>query len=468
MFKKVSAVLLAASLCASVCALPVTAAPTETAAKPELVFNGLDLQTSAVTIDGTTCLPIRALFEAMGCEVSWSREQGEEKVSVSIPDDSVTDVKTFDITTGEIFDNGRSIDTDSTLFAARSGSSLYASADLVSVLFPLSVRSEAGRVLVDTVAENSLKVENKTLSNKASHLTQSANYPVVSGLTNAAAQAAINTTLKAAAEQSFKNGQAGEAENTDARKTDPTLPDSETDFSYAVVYNQNGLLSFLLDEYQYQGGAHGSTIRSAKTFDIATGKELSAGTLFSDWAGAKKVLNAAVSSGIAVGSTIADFSSVADDDCICPTNSGLRVCFQQYQYFPYAAGIVCCTIPWSALKTYLAPVYSALAAVPAALDAGRTNVLTVGQTAASVLPSNATTGYSWHLTSSDEKVVSALSDYYVNNPASAELAGAPALGEVFVLKANGKGTATVTLKYYRGWEGAASADRTVSYKITVS
>ena len=467
MLKKVGAALLAASLCASFCALPVTAAPAEKAANPEVSFNGLDLKTTAITSDGELCLPIRALFEAMGYEVNWSREKGVEQVTVSVPDDSVTDVKTFNITTGEAADNGHALDSDSASFVTRSGGSLYISSALASALFPVSVRSASGSLLVDTVAQNSVKIENKTLSNKAAHLTQSADYPVVSGLTNAAAQSAVNAALKAAVDKSFKNGQDNEASNAEVRKTDPSFPDSGTGFDYSVVYNQNGLLSFLLDEYQYAGGAHGGVVRTAMTFDLATGKEVSAPSLFADWAGAKKVINAAVSSRIVSGTTIADFASVADDDCIFPTNNGLSVCFQQYEYFPYAAGLVRYTIPWSSLKASLAPAYAALAAAPATLDAGKTTELTVGQTASFVLPSNGTTGYSWHLTSSDSKVVSAVGDYYVTNPASAGLAGAGALGEIFVVKAAAKGTATVTMQNYRDWEGAGKAAETVTYKITV-
>lgn len=469
MFKKLGAALLAASLCVSVCALPAAAAQTQKAAVPTVSLNGLTLPGSTtISVGSETCLPIRALFEAMGYEVNWSRENDIEQVSVSAADDSITDVKTFNVTTGECTDNGSSRDLDAGQFLSRSEGRLYISTDLVSALYPLAVRTGSAGTSVDTVAENSLTLKRTTLANKAAHLEQSASYPVVSGLTNAAAQTAINAALKAAVEQSFKNGQDAEANNSDARKSGENLPDSETKFSGSVVYNQNGLLTVCFDEYQYMGGAHGTTTRSAKTFDLITGKELAVSALFSDWAGAKKILNAYIGSRFDPASAIAAFSSLTDDDCIFPTNNGLTVCFQEYEYFPYAAGIVRYTIPWSELKASLAPAYTVLAAVPAALDAAKTNALTVGQTANFVLTSNATTGYSWHLSSSDEKVVSALADYYVVDQANAGLAGRGAVGETFTVRANAKGTATLTLKYYRDWEGAGSAAETVTYKITVS
>ncbi len=47
------------------------------------------------------------------------------------------------------------------------------------------------------------------------------------------------------------------------------------EITYSVQYNDNGVLSFMMDGYIYTGGAHGFPVRDVYTFDLASGTTLS-------------------------------------------------------------------------------------------------------------------------------------------------------------------------------------------------
>jgi inhibitor of cysteine peptidase len=68
----------------------------------------------------------------------------------------------------------------------------------------------------------------------------------------------------------------------------------QTNFDYIVTYNQNGLLSFVLSDYQYSGGAHGSTVQTACTFDLATGRTLKLSDILDGKPGSTAFIDSAV------------------------------------------------------------------------------------------------------------------------------------------------------------------------------
>ena len=468
MFKKIGAVLLTALLCTSLCVSPALAEVSVPPENGEIYFNGLDLKATTFRQYGECCLPIRTLFEAMGYKVTWSRDGNGEQITVSVPGGGVQDVKTFDVTTPRYYDNGRLLPEDIYLFTDLSDGRYYISPDLACELFPLSVRIDGNRVLVDTIAQSGAKIEPQSLENNAAYLTQTASYPAVLGLDGANAQSAINEAFEAAAKTSFQTGQNNEAELSAHRKSGVSFPNTASKLSYHAKYNQNGLLSVDLVDEQYVGGAtHSILTQTGMTFDLSSGKKLVLADLMADWPGAKKAINAWIEACIPPHSTVESFTSIADDQSYTLTNSGVSIQFQQYEYFPGSYGLVSMNVPYSELKVYLKPAYSFLSNLPVTLDSTRANELTAGQTANLVLAANATTGYNWHLTSSDPKVVSAIADYYVTDQTDTGLAGRAAVGDVFVLQAVGKGVATVTMRYYRDWEGAESTSQTATYQITV-
>jgi hypothetical protein len=55
-------------------------------------------------------------------------------------------------------------------------------------------------------------------------------------------------------------------------KNDYPVRRYESLMNYVIPYNQKNLLSIYIDEYTYSGGAHGNTVRSARTWNILTGE----------------------------------------------------------------------------------------------------------------------------------------------------------------------------------------------------
>ncbi|MEI6126895.1 MAG: protease inhibitor I42 family protein [Pseudomonadota bacterium] len=81
------------------------------------------------------------------------------------------------------------------------------------------------------------------------------------------------------------------------------------------------------------------------------------------------------------------------------------------------------------------------------------------------LTENATTGYQWHCTISDTKILAPCGDdrFDFNRPDST---GA-AMQHVWKFKASGKGTCRIIFKYFRAWEGEGKAADVCEYEVTV-
>ena len=113
------------------------------------------------------------------------------------------------------------------------------------------------------------------------------NYPVISGLANAEAQAEINKVLKENA-SGVITGAEGNAEE---------FPPSESSFPYefsgdfVVHYNQNDILSITAYDYSYTGGAHGMTFRKSFTFSLKDGKQMKLGDFINMQGKNKQKLN---------------------------------------------------------------------------------------------------------------------------------------------------------------------------------
>ncbi|HSL94111.1 MAG TPA: protease inhibitor I42 family protein [Bacillota bacterium] len=90
--------------------------------------------------------------------------------------------------------------------------------------------------------------------------------------------------------------------------------------------------------------------------------------------------------------------------------------------------------------------------------------VTLDSTAFIQLPENMTTGYSWHYTLDGEDVLVCARDEHVASTSTA--VGAAGQREL-EFKAVGKGSVTITVQYYRTWEGVQSAIDSKTYKVTV-
>ncbi len=170
-------------------------------------------------------------------------------------------------------------------------------------------------------------------------------YPVISGLENEAAQTAINQALKAHVDQSIA---LTKKQIQEAGKPDSPNLQYEVDSGYKVTYNQNGVISFLLNDYGYLGGAHGGNTLTGMTFSLKNGKALKLDDLLKSNASyrqnLKKLLqNEIKKQGGVEDGTLDSFNDLSKNSSAYLNNyylteQGFTIFFQQYAIAPYAAG----------------------------------------------------------------------------------------------------------------------------------
>ncbi|MEW4370960.1 PdaC/SigV domain-containing protein [Paenibacillus kandeliae] len=170
-------------------------------------------------------------------------------------------------------------------------------------------------------------------------------YPVVSGLDNATAQTAINKALKAHFDQYLAAVQK-QAKELGA----PTSKNMryEIDGGYKMTYNQNGVISFLLTDYQYLGGAHGDDVLTGMTFSLKDGKLLKLDDLLKSNTNYRQDLKKLLQADIRkhaddMGVSLEQFNDLSKSSSkylenFYLTASGFNVFFQKYDIAPGAAG----------------------------------------------------------------------------------------------------------------------------------
>ncbi|NLI13986.1 MAG: DUF4163 domain-containing protein [Peptococcaceae bacterium] len=442
--------------------------------QPAIELNGVEIQAAAYIDGGNVYLPLRAVGEALGYKIDWSEKDGTVSVSGS-GKNIMIDLKNNKVTANDhvYYMSGDAADGGTIV-----GDRTYMGAGFFSANLGLKVLwdRQNGKVELESVKENAISIKTAKEASETDKIKITLQYPQIEGLDDKAVQDSINSI--------FKNS-AGAARNEGLKNADNMAQDDagyagspnkcETYFDYRVKYNQNGLLSVVFMNYQYTGGAHGLTAQSSHTFNLKTGVEYKLKDLFRNGADyvsfisdiVSSEINERVKQGRLPEHSITPFKAIKDDQDFYLSNSAVVVYFQQYEYFPYAAGILEFPVDFSVLKDMLKPDFSFLLDGAKLLEAsGTQNSLNIGETGRVILRGNPTTGYTWHYTIENSDLVKLDSEYEVRD---SNMIGA---GSTFIwnFRALQAGRTSVTFKYYREWEGEASttADNTVEYLIRVN
>ncbi len=437
-----------------------------------VAVNGTELQETALERDGLFYLPVRAVCGGLGYNISWSQEKnavkltadGRADILLNLNDQTVTkNGHTFSMMTVN-YDMGYVVQNNRT----------YLSEELFSELFAVGYQFDSAQntIFLSVLAENSMVISTMKLSSEDENLKVTVQYPQISALADNNVQSGINDVLRQAAEDAVSEG----IKNAyDVMTTRMEYPDftakAETFFDYRIKYNQNGLLSLVLLDYQYAGGAHGGTVQTGVTFDLSTGKELGLSDLmnseFSYISYLDKNIRSEIDKKIAAGelAEISEFKTIGDKPDFYLTNDSLVIFFQQYEYFPYAAGIQEFSFSYAKLSEMFKSAFGFLFGKTAELIQTGTNFLAVGDTASVTLRGNPTTGYGWYYSFSTDGVLTETKNSYTPDSALTGAGGT----YVWNFKAVQPGTTTVTFQYYRPWEGDSyiTADNTVTYTVTV-
>ena len=165
-------------------------------------------------------------------------------------------------------------------------------------------------------------------------------YPVISGLDNAEAEVAINKAFKAHAQTYLEQTQK-QAKELGAPPKDSAIQ-YEMDSGYKITYNRNGVLSVVVTDYEYLGGAHGGSTQTGMTFSLKDGKQIQLSDLLKSNSNYRKDIDKIINTQMNKNKDLyfADsFKGIAANQGYYLTDSGITLYFQQYDLAPYAAGM---------------------------------------------------------------------------------------------------------------------------------
>lgn len=145
----------------------------------------------------------------------------------------------------------------------------------------------------------------------------------------------------------------------DSRINDYPFRSYSAYMEYTVTYNENCFLSLYFDEYEFTGGAHGSTLRSSDTWELCYGTRLPLSIFFRSSTDFKHLL---IDEMISQAEHIQQSQHIYFDDYklliiknfnednFYLTPSGITIYYQQYDIAPYSTGIVEFIIPYSIIN----------------------------------------------------------------------------------------------------------------------
>ncbi len=245
-----------------------------------------------------------------------------------------------------------------------------------------------GKPVADSTNTDNAKVEESEKSDSSEQLPVSASAPEISFTSVSADDYDYFTgqvqclqitddnhpELKAGIEEYFnglvKNFNSGIDEmNAQAKQQNEDFGDDEYTVKYSdnisveIMRRDNKLLSFVVNDYTFMGGAHGGGSYTGVNFDVATGKQITLDDL-GDGDAIRSVSKDFILDTIATSSKeargnlysddIIDYKEVIEEQFSNGNQPefyldavGITYIFQQYDIAPYAAGMISFTVPYS-------------------------------------------------------------------------------------------------------------------------
>lgn len=272
--KKMLAGLLAVSMVGA-----ASTALADTTKKITVTVNGEDVKTDVAPVmeNNRMLLPMRAIFETLGCNVSYREADGSRFVTAFHGDKQVMlEIGKNEITVdGETkpLDVAAKIEDNRTLVPVRAVSEAM-NADVLwnDETNTVEITTKHGEHKIYSVTdEKAIKDDDGTVLMYINYV-----YPVIENKDNNEYIAKINDEYKAYAEKFISDAEANSddaKELMEAMGKDKFRP-FEFNLSYDVHTDKNDLLSVTNYEYYDLGGAHPNTERASRTFDLKNAKEL--------------------------------------------------------------------------------------------------------------------------------------------------------------------------------------------------
>lgn len=353
MLKKVFVMSLAILLIAGT-AIDCVPALAQDSDNPAVVMDGESIGDTGIVSEDALLLPLRSLSEKTGFDLAWMGKEKQismtregKNILLKIGDVEVTvDDHTYQVSEAPVLNGGKT----------------YVPVDFASENMGLQVKwkKSAGTVEIKKVSENPITIKTKKIVEKTKTLDMNIQYPEVQGLGNQEIQNNINSAFEKMALNAKEQGH----ENEEALKGDKDLLQMRPDLfyeeylNYAVKYNSDNKLSVTFRDYSYTGGAHGMTVQTACTFDLATGKQYELKDFFKENADYVSAINKEIKSQISERDwdtlLLEPFETIKPDQGFYLANGSLVIYFPLYELVPYAAGIPEFPIEFSSLQDLMA------------------------------------------------------------------------------------------------------------------
>lgn len=157
----------------------------------------------------------------------------------------------------------------------------------------------------------------------------------------------IQTTLMKSAIEDYEN----------SIKNGYPIHQYEADLVYTATYNQKNILSLYMDQYEYTGGAHGSTMRTSETWNMTNANQIPLSAFFPSnpnyIADIEGHIITQIAAQIKAGNNYY-FDNYAqlvkqtfNPDSFYMIPGALVFYFQQYDIAPYSSGILQFNIPFN-------------------------------------------------------------------------------------------------------------------------
>lgn len=307
------------------------AASTSTAANVKVTWNGKALGANAYQAAGSTYVSVRALAEAAGLSLAYDKTSGVYTLGTS-PNSLTLSSYRNQVWIGA---NGVGLQEEGRIKGGTMYLPLSVLRDYAGIDFSWNAASRTAAL--KPAAAAGVKVSEKTIKSTTGDMMIDVRYPQLSG--SEAGIVKINASLKKHADSfvsDFKQKMKdfGPLTNENMRY--------EADSDYMISYNKNGVLSVVMQDYVFYGGAHGGTFRTAYNFDVNTGKEITLSQLLKANPNYRSDIDKKIAAAFKKSGTLLEpngFKTIGSKPEFYVKNSGLTIFFQQYEYTPYAAGL---------------------------------------------------------------------------------------------------------------------------------
>lgn len=249
-----------------------------------LVFNGERLQQKGLLIGETTMVPVTVLRDVMDLPITYDYSTFTYNVGAGASQLNLTTSEYGVVTSVNQFYMGG---IHSEYSAVNLQGRLYVPFRLLNDIlgFQGAYDTAAQTLVLEKRETNPIQITTGTLTQKTEDLEMQIRYPQITGLADVKVQQKMNEALKAKADAFAKEGM----ERSTHRNSELVPFPYSYNANYVVTYNQDGVLSVLIDQTTYTGGED-PVQREAMTFSLKDGHRIDLNELLPQDSGSQEKL----------------------------------------------------------------------------------------------------------------------------------------------------------------------------------